>query len=104
MTTPRKSHAGKRPAKKWSARVTRTSHAMDLKKGVFTSDDPKRIARSVLRSARRSSRLKAGAYRSAVSMISFYENRGGRNLPASKKRVLQRAKKELAKQTGRAAG
>jgi hypothetical protein len=94
----------KQSAGKWSARVTRTSHAMDLKKGVFASNDPKKIARSVLGSARRSSRRKAGAYRSAVSMISFYENRGGRNLSAGKKTVLQRAKKELARQAGRAAG
>ena len=93
--------ASKPRAGKWSARVTRTSHAMDLKEGVFRGNDPKTIARSVLRSAQKSSRRKASAYRSAVSMISFYENRGGKNLPATKKRVLQRAKKELAHLAGR---
>lgn len=104
MATRRKTSTDKRPARKWSAQVTRTSKALDLKKGVFTGADPKRIAGSVLRSAKRSSRRKAGAYRSAVPMISFYENRGGRNLSAHQKRVLQREKKELTRQTGRMAG
>jgi len=87
-----------RPGKKWSGRVTRTSDAMDLKKNVFKSNDPTAIARSVKNSSEKSSRRKAGAYRSAVSMISFYENRGGKNISAGKKRVLQRAKKQLKRE------
>lgn len=39
--------------KKWSPDVTEHSDAMDLKEGVFKSDDPKKIARSVKRSAER---------------------------------------------------
>lgn len=87
--------------RRWSARVTETSDAMDLKQGVFKSNDPKKIARSVKRSSEKSHRRKANPYRSAVSMISFYENRGGRNLSAGKKKTLQKAKVELKKQFGR---
>jgi len=87
--------------RKWSARVMQTSDALDLEKGIFKSDDPKKIARSVKRSAERSSRRKAGPYRSAVSMLSFYENRGGRNLSAHKRQVLRRAKQELKREFGR---
>jgi hypothetical protein len=75
--------------------VTRESRALDLDEGVFTWRDPKRIARSLLQSARKSKRRKASPHRSAMSMLSFYINRAGKNLPASRKRVLERAKDEL---------
>jgi hypothetical protein len=75
---------------------------MDLKKGVFKSRDPKKIARSLKRSAERSRRRKSSPYRSALSMLTFYINRGGRNLPASRKKILMRAKDELRKEFGRA--
>ena len=65
------------------------------------SKDPKRIARSLKRSAEESRRRKADPYRSALSMLTFYINRAGRNLPASQKRTLQRAKGELRKAFGR---
>jgi hypothetical protein len=87
--------------RRWSAKVTRTSDAMDLEGGIFQSDDPKRIARSVKRSSEKSRRRKANPYRSAVSMISFYENRGGKNLSVRKKKILHRAKEELKRQFGR---
>jgi hypothetical protein len=89
-------------ARKWSARVTRESDALDLKGGVFKLDSPKRIAASLKRSAERSRRRKADAYRSALSMLTFYINRAGRNLPASRKRILNQAKDELRVQFGRA--
>jgi hypothetical protein len=88
----------RRAPRKWSAKVTATSNAMDLKSGVFKGNDPKKIARSVKLSSGRSSRRKSNAYRSAVSMISFYENRGGKNLSGGKKRILQRAKGQLKKE------
>ncbi len=84
-------------AKKWSARVTKTSHALALDAGVFTWDDPKRIARSLSRSAERSKARKAGPYQSAMSMLNFYINRVGQNVPADRKRVLYQAKDELRK-------
>lgn len=85
----------KTASKRWSARVTRTSNALDLDRGVFTSKDPHRIALSLRRSARRSKRRKADPYRSALSMLTFYVNRAGKNLPARQVKVLQRAKQEL---------
>jgi hypothetical protein len=87
--------------RRWSARVTRESDALDLKKGVFSSKDPKAIARSLKRSAEHSKRRKADPYRSALSMLTFYINRAGKNLPASRKKVLQRAKGELRHAFGR---
>jgi hypothetical protein len=36
-----------------------------------------------------------------MSMLTFYINRAGRNLPASRKRTLARAKDELRAQFGR---
>jgi hypothetical protein len=94
--------ASKRPpSKRWSQRVTKESDALDLKKGVFTLHDPKRIAASLKRSAERSSRRKAGAYRSALSMLIFYINRAGKTLPRTQRERLNRAKAELKKQFGR---
>ena len=81
--------------------MTRESDALDLDRGVFTTRDPKRIAASLKRSAERSRRRKADPYRSALSMLTFYINRAGRNLPASRRKTLERAKSELRKQFGR---
>jgi len=78
--------------------VTERSGALTLEKGVFTARDPKRIAASLKRSAQRSRRRKADPYRSALSMLAFYINRAGKNLPASRKKTLMRAKGELRKQ------
>lgn len=103
-TTRRKRSRRKtaRGGKRWSARVTRESDALDLKKGVFKLSSPRKIAASLKRSAERSRRRKADAYRSALSMLTFYINRGGRNLSASRKRTLNKAKDELRIQFGRA--
>jgi hypothetical protein len=89
-------------ARYWSGRVTRESNALDLEGGVFTWKDPKRIAASLRRSAVASHRRKAEPYRSALSMLIFYINRAGRNLPARRLRTLEQAKVELRKQFGRA--
>jgi hypothetical protein len=86
-----------RKAKKWSGRVTRESDALDLRKGVFKLNDPGKIAASLKRSAERSHRRKADPYRSALSMLTFYINRAGKNLPASRKKKLNDAKGELKK-------
>src|SRR3954466_9548109 len=97
----RKTSPKKASAKRWSQRVTRESDALDLKRGVFTLRDPKRIAASLKRSAEHSSRRKAGAYRSALSMLTFYINRAGKTLPKSQRDRLQRAKTELKRVFGR---
>ncbi len=86
---------------RWSQRVTQQSYALDLKHGVFTLTDPKKIAASLKRSAEHSSRRKAGAYRSALSMLTFYINRAGKTLPKAQRERLQRAKLELKRQFGR---
>ena len=88
--------------RKWSAKVTETSDALDLKAQVFQQDDPAKIAASLKRSAEHSHRRKGTPFQSAMSMLNFYLNRGGRNLPAERKRVLGRAKDELRRLFGRA--
>ena len=98
-TTKRRRRA--RPTRRWSARVTRRSNALDLDPGVFTWKDPRRIARSLKRSAERSGRRKAEPYRSALSMLVFYLNRAGKRLPATRRRTLERAKGELKRAFGR---
>ena len=87
--------------KRWSQRVTRQSDALDLKRGVFTLTSPKKIAASLKRSADHSSRRKTGAYRSALSMLTFYINRAGRNLPRTQRQRLERAKVELKREFGK---
>jgi hypothetical protein len=82
---------------KWSGEVTKHSIALDLEEGVFTWRDPKKIARSLKRSAENSIRRKAGPFASAMSMLNFYINRAGKNLPASRRKVLEQAKAELRK-------
>ena len=86
---------------RWSQRVTLHSDALDLDSGVFTRDDPLAIAKSLKHSAEASRRRKASPFRSAMSMLNFYINRAGRNLPASRKKVLNRAKDELRALYGR---
>ena len=108
-TTARKAGSARRtaskkssaPPKRWSQRVTRESDALDLKRGVFTLTDPKKIAASLKRSAEHSARRKAGAYRSALSMLTFYINRAGKTLPKTQRDRLQRAKSELKHQFGK---
>jgi hypothetical protein len=89
--------------KRWSSRVTETSDALTLEDHVFTRTDPRSIARSLKRSADRSKRRKADPYRSAMSMLTFYVNRAGKNMPAKRKRTLERAKQELRELYGKPA-
>ena len=92
-----------KPTRRWSQHVTETSNALDLDSGVFTWSDPKRIARSLKRSAEQSHRRKGSPLQSAVSMLNFYINRAGANLPETQKRVLEEAKTELRKLFGKEA-
>jgi hypothetical protein len=85
----------------WTADVTRHSNALDLEADVFTLDDSREIARSLKRSAEASQRRKSPPFRSAMSMLTFYINRAGKNLSDERKRVLERAKNELRKEFGR---
>ena len=87
--------------KKWSQDVTEHSNAMDLEEGVFEKDSPHEIALSLKHSAEHSHRRKAEPFQSAMSMLNFYINRAGHNLPASRKKILEDAKDELRKAFGR---
>lgn len=88
-------------AEKWSQDVTEHSDALDLEEGVFTKSDSKEVAKSLKRSAEASERRKADPFRSAMSMLTFYINRAGKDLEARQKRVLEDAKDELRKLYGR---
>jgi hypothetical protein len=90
-----------KPRRKWSAGVTEKSDAMDLEKEVFKQKSPDRIAKSIKRSAERSHRRKSSPFRSAMSMLTFYINRAGRNLSRSERGKLERAKDELREEFGR---
>lgn len=90
-----------RKAGRWTRRVTETSDALDLEPGVFALKDPKRIARSLKRSAERSARRKAPPFRSAMSMLVFYINRAGGNLSGAQRQRLESAKDELRALYGR---
>lgn len=87
--------------KRWSGRVTRESHALELEEGVFTWTDPRRIAHSLKRSADASTQRKAAPFRSAMSMLAFYINRAGSNLDQEQRDILEMAKDELRSIYGR---
>ncbi len=93
MAAPK--HKTKTDSKRWSQHVTQTSNALDLEHGVFAQKDPRRIARSLKRSAEQSQRRKSDPYRSAMSMLTFYINRAGKQLPKARRAKLEAAKDEL---------
>jgi hypothetical protein len=92
---PHSHTAGK--SSRWSGRVTRESHALALKKGIFAQSSPRKIAASLKRSAEHSKARKSSPYRSAMSMLVFYINRAGGNLSARRRKILENAKVELRK-------
>ena len=98
-TKPRR---GAKPKDKyWSHHVMETSNALDLEPGVFSKRSPRAIAQSLKRSAEQSRRRKTDAYRSAMSMLTFYVNRAGRTLTKTQKAKLEQAKDELRELFGR---
>ena len=86
---------------KWSAGVTQNSNALNLEKGVFTKRSSRQIARSLKRSAEKSTRRKSSPVRSAMSMLTFHINRMGTKLTGSRRRVLEQAKSDLRKMFAR---
>lgn len=90
-----------KPKQNWSGYVTAHSIALDLESGVFTWDDPRKIAASLKQSADVSHRRKATPFQSAMSMLNFYINRAGKNLPPGRRLVLEQAKTELRRLYGR---
>jgi hypothetical protein len=87
--------------RRWSQQVTKQSDALDLEKDVFTYDDPARIASSLKESAERSRRRKSTPFRSAMSMLTFYINRAGKDLDPRQRNILEQAKNELRAQFGK---
>jgi len=98
---PRMASARRGQPRRWSAAVTRHSDALDLEHDVFKRGSAKSIAASLKRSAEASHRRKGTPYQSAMSMLTFYINRAGRDLTATRKRTLERAKSELRRAFGR---
>jgi hypothetical protein len=92
---PTKDRSGRKTPRRWSARVTRTSDALDLERGVFSQRSARGIALSLKRSAERSRRRKSEPFRSAMSMLNLYINRAGKKLNAERRRTLDQAKVEL---------
>jgi hypothetical protein len=93
--------SGARATRRWSQKITETSDAMTLDEGVFKKT-PRAIALSLKRSAERSRRRKSTPFRSAMSMLTFYVNRGGKNLSATQRKKLDQAKDELRELYGKA--
>jgi hypothetical protein len=87
--------SAKKPVNRWSGDVTENSDALDLETSVFTRDDPDDIARSLKHSAEHSKRRKADPFRSALSMLTFYINRAGKNLSSRRRKTLEAAKDSL---------
>lgn len=84
-------------SKKWSKEVTESSHALMLEEGVFTWQNPKKIAQSLKHSADTSKNRKTTPFQSAMSMLNFYINRAGKKLAPEQKIILEQAKMELRK-------
>jgi putative cell wall-binding protein len=95
MVTKKRKPKSERKPKRWTQRVMETSNALDLEPGVFTWDDPRRIAESLKRSAEQSNRRKSSPYRSAMSMLTFHINRAGKKLSQEQRENLEAAKDEL---------
>ncbi len=88
-------------AKYWSHHVMETSDAMDIEKDIFKTGSADEIAQSLKHSSTRSKRRKGTPFQSAMSMLNFYINRAGRNLPKTRKSTLQQAKRKLREAFGR---
>jgi uncharacterized protein DUF3175 len=92
---------GTHGARKWSHHVMETSDAMDIERDVFKTGSADSIAQSLKRSSTHSRRRKGTPFQSAMSMLNFYINRAGRNLPKERRDTLQRAKRKLREAFGR---
>ena len=90
-----------KPQRKWSRAVTEHSDALDVQDNLFKKESATAIARSLKRSAEASDRRKSSPFRAAMSMLTFYINRAGKNLPARRRRTLEAAKTKLREAFGR---
>jgi hypothetical protein len=88
-------------SRRWSHEVMEHSDAMDLQPDIFKTGSAEDIAESLKRSSTRSKRRKGTPFQSAMSMLNFYINRAGRNLPKGRRDTLQQAKRKLREAFGR---
>jgi hypothetical protein len=91
------------PAKKkkyWVRHVQQTSFAMKIPAGLFKRT-PRGVALGLKRAVLASSNTKGTKFQSAMSMLNFYINRGGKGLKVEDKKRLEEAKVELRKLFGR---
>ncbi len=87
--------------RRWSHEVMQKSDALDLEPGIFKSGSADEIAQSLKRSSLASRRRRGTPFQSAMSMLNFYVNRAGKNLPKSQRQVLESAKGKLREAFGR---
>ena len=85
----------------WSQEASKTSDSLDVKSGVFKKKDPRQIAQSLKESAARSHKRRSTPFRSAMSMLTFYINRAGDQLPDDQRQRLEQAKDELRELYGK---
>lgn len=91
----------KKSKRKCSQDVSNHSNAVGLENGVFKKRSAKKIANSLKHSAEESPRRKTGPFQSALSMLTFYINRAGKQPSKSRLARLNKAKDELRKDFGR---
>ncbi|MFM0339618.1 DUF3175 domain-containing protein [Paraburkholderia fungorum] len=89
-------------ARKWSHHVMETSDAVDIEPDIFKTGSAESIAQSLKRSSTHSRRRKGTPFQSAMSMLNFYINRAGKNLPKTRRDTLVRARRKLREAFGRA--
>lgn len=100
-TTPGAKRKSAKSTSRWSHHVMETSDAMDIEKDIFREGSAQEIADSLKRSSTHSKRRKGTPFQSAMSMLNFYINRAGRNLPKARRSTLDQAKKRLREAFGR---
>jgi hypothetical protein len=93
----RKKGAGGR----WVRKVQSTSDAMDLPPDLFKRS-PRGIAEGLKKAVTESRRTKGTKFQSAMSMLNYFINRGGKGISASRRKNLEKAKDELRRVFGKA--
>ena len=84
----------KRQSPGWVRHVRETSDAMDIPEGLFTRS-PRAIAAGLKHAVLTSRRTKGSKFQSAMSMLNWFINRGGRGLSLERRDRLEEAKIEL---------
>jgi hypothetical protein len=86
-------HNASKSPNRWSHHGMETSDAMYLDTGIFKTGSALEIAQSLRRSSTQRHRRIGTPFQSAMSMLNFYIDRAGSNLPWSRRDVLERTKR-----------